>query len=267
MDKTAFRVKMKTGDGKCKLCGKDASDEYFDSCDKLVGALVGLARASDGDAQISYETLKTMIECLSSLPAETACGEKSADALIKLAHDEKKRLAPGCAECASPCGRTADYNMEELWNADDRVRGLKLMILLGLRGLAIKIRFASELGKDVKKNCDIFGKALFAVGEEFDEVYLVGIASEIGENMLECMKLIDSEDADSRIKKCRIGHDDENCGYCFVFFNCVGTDMNFLSAHTKGSFVNVKIKDTAVPAFVTESAAEYLSSAFVITEK
>ncbi len=264
MDKTAFRVKMKTDDG---ICGKNASDDYFDNCDKLVGALVGLARAADGEPQTSYETLKTMIECLSSLPAETACGERNADALISLVHDEKKRLAPGCAECASPCGRTADYDMEELWNSDDGVRGLKLLILLGLRGLAIKIRFAFELGIDVKKNCGIFQKALFAVGEEFNEDYLIGIAAEIGEKMLDCMKLIDSEDADSRIEKCRIGHDDENCGHCFVFFNCAGSDENFLSAHTGGSLVNLKIKDTLVPVFVTGSAAEYLSSAFEIIEK
>lgn len=42
----------------------------------------------------------------------------------------------------APCGRTADYDMQALWNAEEEVRMLKLRILADLREIAAHIAHA-----------------------------------------------------------------------------------------------------------------------------
>ena len=44
-------------------------------------------------------------------------------AQIDRVHREQGRMIPRCAVCASPCGRNEDYNMEQLWQAEENIRG------------------------------------------------------------------------------------------------------------------------------------------------
>ena len=56
------------------------------------------------------------------------CAEASGEMIQKL-HAEKARLAPDCAGCDHPCGKTADFDMAELMLDDAEVRALKEEVL------------------------------------------------------------------------------------------------------------------------------------------
>ena len=90
--------------------------------DELTGALVGLARAADTAPAVSDATWRVMIEALAANSPAAACNEAEILSLIDRVHAEKFKVVPDCAICASPCGRTADYNMATIWNAPEDIR-------------------------------------------------------------------------------------------------------------------------------------------------
>lgn len=88
---------------------------------------------------------------------------------------------PGCAACAAACGRTGDYDMAQLWDAQEDIRSLKSLILFGVRGMAAYAHHAMVLGYADETVNRFFAKALFAVGEDWDMEQLLPIVMEVGE--------------------------------------------------------------------------------------
>ena len=121
--------------GKAGVCGKTADVAKLQ--DELTGALIGLARAMGSDAQATADTWRLVIEGLFTTITNVNFNEKTIRALIDRVHQEKNRFMPGCAVCASACGRSDDYDMTQLWNAQEDIRSLKSLILFGVRGMAI----------------------------------------------------------------------------------------------------------------------------------
>ena len=146
--------------------------------DALTGALIGLARAIDDPALASAETWAIMTEGLLAT-APDACLDDTATAtdghsdvaaieeLIRKVNAEKERLAPGCSSCTAPCGRTADYDMQALWNAEEEVRVLKLRILADLREIAAHIAHAPAQQDEETDVYPLLSEALFKIG--YDE--------------------------------------------------------------------------------------------------
>ena len=82
--------------------------------DQLAGALVGLARASEGKTYALTEaTFRLICQALAATVSERT-GLRALQGLTEEVHLEKQRLAPDCAVCASPCGRTADCDITAL---------------------------------------------------------------------------------------------------------------------------------------------------------
>lgn len=105
--------------------------------DRTAGALIGLARAAEGlDLPAKMEPL--LYSALSSLPQLHASGnsgnEKSSPVLPL--HQAKAELVPDCAACQSPCGRTADYSMIEIYENRDGLGALRLSLLFSLSFIA-----------------------------------------------------------------------------------------------------------------------------------
>lgn len=163
--------------------------------DVLTGALIGLARAIDDPATVSDETWTVMTEgllatapdiCLDDTATSTDVHSDDAattpdvcpndvttavdaaiEALIRRVRAEKERLAPGCSQCMAPCGRTADYDMQALWNAEEEVRTLKLRILADLREIAAHIAHAPAQQDEETDVYPLLSEALFKIG--YDE--------------------------------------------------------------------------------------------------
>ena len=181
--------------GKAGVCGKTA--EVAELQDQLTGALIGLARAADGDTLATPNTWRLMIEGLFTTVTNVSFNEKTIRTLIDQVHEEKARLVPGCSGCGSRCGRNDDYDMNLLWNAQEDIRSLKSLILFGVRGMAAYAHHAMMLGYADEEVNHFFAKALFAVGEDWDMDALLPIVMEVGEKNLKCMALLDKANTES----------------------------------------------------------------------
>ena len=181
--------------GKAGVCGKTADVAKLQ--DELTGALIGLARVTDGDAPVNADTWRLMIEGLFTTVTNVSFNEKTIRTLIDQVHEEKARLVPGCSGCGSRCGRNDDYDMNLLWNAQEDIRSLKSLILFGVRGMAAYAHHAMMLGYADEEVNRFFAKALFAVGEDWDMDALLPIVMEVGEKNLKCMALLDKANTES----------------------------------------------------------------------
>lgn len=78
----------------------------------LLGAVIGLCRAAESNMhRVSQNTDDILIKALCTLGAED---EKEMGLITDRVKKEKQRLAPGCAGCGSPCGRTEDASLRDV---------------------------------------------------------------------------------------------------------------------------------------------------------
>ena len=181
--------------GKAGVCGKTA--DVAELQDELTGALIGLARAMDGDTPVNADTWRLMIEGLFTTVTNVNFNEKTIRELIEQVHAERERLAPNCSGCGSRCGQNDDYDMNLLWNAQEDIRSLKSLILFGVRGMSAYAHHAMVLGYTDEEVNRFFAKALFAVGEDWGMDALLPIVMEVGEKNLKCMALLDKANTES----------------------------------------------------------------------
>ena len=181
--------------GKAGVCGKTADVAQLQ--DELTGALIGLARATDGGMQATPEAWRLMIEGLFTTVTNVNFNEKTIRELTGRVHAEKAQLVPDCSSCAAPCGRTSDYDMNLLWSADEDIRSLKSLVLFGVRGMAAYAHHAMVLGYTDDEVNRFFAKALFAIGEDWGMEELLPIVMEVGEKNLKCMALLDKANTES----------------------------------------------------------------------
>ena len=150
--------------GRAGVCGKQADTAKLQ--DQLTGALIGLARAAEGNVP-GPSTDKVIIEGLFTTVTNVNFNNETINALINRVHEEKHKLVPDCGSCGSPCGRTEDYDMKGIWEADEDIRSLKSLILFGIRGMAAYAYHAAVLGYTDKDVNQFFYKALFVIGENW----------------------------------------------------------------------------------------------------
>lgn len=126
--------------------------------DKLTGALIGLARATDGNEHlISQSSTAVIADALEVLYSDAGSDDTVLEKMIRRVEAEKRVMVPNCFTCACPCGKNNDYDMENLQNADANVRGLKESILRGIA--CVEARGCDDAGVE-----RFFYKALFAIG-------------------------------------------------------------------------------------------------------
>ena len=85
----------------------------------------------------------------------------------------------------------ADYDMSQVWNADEDIRSLKSLILFGMRGMAAYAYHALMLGKSSDEVDAFFVKGLSALAEDWGMDELLPIVMETGKVNLSCMALLD----------------------------------------------------------------------------
>ena len=177
--------------GAAGVCGKKADTAKLQ--DELTGALIGLARSVEGNMHLLTErTDDLVIEGLFTTVTNVNFNNETITALIHRIEDEKNRMVPGCTACGAPCGRNDDYDMNDLWQADEDIRSLKSLILFGIRGMAAYAYHANVLGYRDQEVNRFFYKALYAVGaKDWGMAELLPVVLEVGEVNLKCMELLD----------------------------------------------------------------------------
>ena len=182
--------------GNAGVCGKRA--ETAELQDKLTGALVGLARAAEGNGDmVAKDTDRLIIEGLFATITNVNFNDETISALIDRVHAEKDRLVPSCLSCASVCGRNEDYDMRSIWDGDEDIRSLKSLILFGIRGVAAYAYHASVLGYTDEEVNKFFYKALFTIGTDWGIDELLPVVLEVGEVNLKCMALLDKANTET----------------------------------------------------------------------
>ena len=181
--------------GKAGVCGKTADVAKLQ--DKLTGALIGLARTTDGNTQPTESTYKLLIKGLFTTITNVNFNERTLNALIDEVHAEKEKLVHRCSECGAPCGRNDDYDMAKIWDADEDIRSLKSLILFGIRGMAAYAYHAGVLGYTSDEVNKFLAKALFALGEDWDMDHLLPIVLEVGQVNYACMELLDKANTET----------------------------------------------------------------------
>lgn len=144
---------------------------------ELAGRLIGLARATEGNEHMITETTApAMVEGLAALAAYEQPDREAVAAIMESLREEKRKLVPDCFLCAAPCGRTADYDLENLRHAPEEVRELKFRLLDSAGNLATVI---CHRGGD-EKICNLLYRILIAVGiDEFGLSELLPIVQEV----------------------------------------------------------------------------------------
>jgi hydroxylamine reductase len=177
--------------GNAGVCGKQADTAGLQ--DRLTGALIGLARATEGnESLVTPEIDRLVLEGLFTTVTNVNFNNETLNALIERVEQAKASLIPQCGVCESQCGRNDDYDMQDLWQADEDIRSLKSLILFGIRGMAAYAYHAAVLGFTDKEVSDFFYKALFAIGmKDFGMDELLPIVLEVGAVNLKCMALLD----------------------------------------------------------------------------
>lgn len=196
-----FQCEQTTGCTACTgssgVCGKKADTAQLQ--DKLTGALIGLARAIEGNEElINNDTYKLIIEGLFTTVTNVNFNNQRISEYIQNIENEKQRFVPNCACCQSSCGRNNNYDMSNLWNADEDIRSLKSLILFGIKGMAAYAYHAMVLGYTDEEVNRFFYEALFSIGmDDFGMEELLPIVMKVGEINLKCMALLDKANTET----------------------------------------------------------------------
>ncbi len=173
--------------GAAGVCGKKADTAGLQ--DQLTGALIGLARATEGKVeQISKDTDWLVLEGLFTTITNVNFNNETLEVLIaKVKNEKEKFISENCD----------DYDMERLWNTQEDIRSLKSLILFGIRGVAAYAYHAAVLGYTDDTVNKFFYKALSAIGMDWGMEELLPIVLEVGEINLKCMELLDKANTES----------------------------------------------------------------------
>ena len=196
--------------GSAGVCGKNAVAANLQ--DELTGALIGLARAA-GRAVPSSDTHRVMIEGLFTTITNVNFNEETLRQQIENVHRAKQLLlaqrndkstageagnaisgntsSSFDAAISDSSVKISDYDMQNLWNADEDIRSLKSLILFGLRGMAAYAYHAMVLGYTDDEVNAFFYEGLAAVGEDYNMEQLLPLVLKVGEINLKCMALLD----------------------------------------------------------------------------
>ena len=243
--------------GNAGVCGKTSDTAELQ--DKLTGALIGLARATEGNEHlVSKSTDQVVVEGLFTTLTNVSFDNGAISQIISRVEAEKQRLIPQCDNCASPCGRNNDYDMNELWNADEDIRSLKSLILFGIRGVAAYAYHADVLGYRDEAVHKFLYKALFAIGMDWGMEELLPIVLEVGEINLKCMAMLDKANTET------FGHPQPTevsltveKGPFIVISGHDLYDLKLLLDQTAGKGVNVYTHGEMLPAHAYPELKKY----------
>ena len=174
--------------GNAGVCGKSA--QTANRQDKLTAALIELARAAKSNpTNVTRQTYRLVKEGLFATVTNVNFNTETVEEMCQKINRERYRIEPA-GEKADVCGDDC-YNLNRLWQAQDNIRSLKSLILLGLRGMAAYAYHAAVLGYNDKEVDDFFFEGLQAIKEETDRDTLLSLVLKTGQVNFKCMELLD----------------------------------------------------------------------------
>jgi hydroxylamine reductase len=174
--------------GRAGVCGKQESTALLQ--DRLSGALVMLGKVALRHSP-SAKTHLLMMEGLFITVTNVNFDDRFIEGKIEEVRRERAALFAQSAQCE-------DFDMAEIWQAQEDIRSLKSLILFGIRGIAAYAWHAAALGYTSEEVNAFFYKALDAVGNTaLGMEELLPLVMETGKVNLACMELLDRANTES----------------------------------------------------------------------
>ncbi len=168
------------------VCGKKGDTAIAQ--DKLTGALVGLARLTEG-SKPDFSTYQKMLEGLFTTVTNVNFDTADVERQINEAHEEQRRIIALHSKDVKP--GELDLNMNALWFENEDIRSLKSLILFGLRGMAAYAYHALALGHTDDEVNEFIRKGLLVMGDKMGMTELLTLVLETGRVNLKCMEMLD----------------------------------------------------------------------------
>lgn len=145
--------------------------------DKIISALIGLVGACNNNPKTA-DTDSLVIKALAFPLIFPECDDRALQEIVNDIYLEKNSVAPGCAVCTTPCGNTSDYDMNRIYEADDKIRKTKLQILEKLQKLAVSI-YCNQKSEIIPYiDNEFFYKALSYISYDIEEAALLELLEE-----------------------------------------------------------------------------------------
>lgn len=151
--------------GRAGVCGKPA--EVANLQDKLVGALIGIA----GNRKADRLVITSLFATITNVDFDAAKIQELIDQVHVYGHN--------------------DYDMQDIWTAEEDIRSLKSLILFGIKGMAAYAYHAMVLGYSDETVTAYFHEALYALGTSWTAERLLPLVLKTGEVNLSCMAMLD----------------------------------------------------------------------------
>lgn len=145
---------------------------------KIIGVLIGLAGAC-GNNPKTENTDRLVIKSLAFTKTHPDYDDTAIETIIEEIHAEKNKIAPGCAQCASPCGNTSDFDMNRIDNFEEGIRRIKLQILSELCEIAAHAVLQPDALSEPETL--LLYKALLYISYDLEEETLQTLLDELGE--------------------------------------------------------------------------------------
>ena len=241
--------------GSAGVCGKDARTAKLQ--DELTGALIGLARTCTTNPK-TENTDKILIEGLFSTLTNVNFNKDTLPEMIAKVRAEKDAISPGCKSCSSPCGNTDEYDVTQIWNAQEDIRSLKSLILFGVRGVAAYAYHAMVLGYQDEEINEFFYKALRMISFDLEMEQLLPVVLEVGEVNLKCMALLDKANTTSygTPSPTKVSLEIEKGPFIVISGHDL-KDLELLLEQTKDKGVNVYTHGEMLPAHAYPELKKY----------
>ena len=241
--------------GKRGVCGKTA--DVAKAQDELTGALIGLAKTC-GNNPKTADTDRVIIEGLFTTLTNVSFNEETIRVMIERVEEEKSRIAPGCGTCVAKCGNTDNYDMEQIWNADEDIRSLKSLLLFGIRGVAAYAYHAMVLGYQSEEVNFFLYKALATLSMDLGMEELLPVVLETGKVNLSCMELLDRANTETYgiPKPTEVSMKVEKGPFIVVTGHDL-RDLKLLLEQTEGKGINIYTHGEMLPAHAYPELKKY----------
>lgn len=229
--------------GQAGVCGKKADTARLQ--DRLTGALVGLARtAVDAGSPADPRRDDLVARALFATLTNVNFDNDSLTALLDRVEETRAALATGSVRARD------NFDMDELWNADEDSRSLRSLILFGIRGVAAYAHHAAALGCTDAGVNDFLLEALVAVGRnDLSVEELLPTVMKVGEINFRCMALLDRANTGSYGDPVPTDVDlTVEPGPFIVVSGHDLHDLKLLLEQTEGSGINVYTHGEMLPA-------------------
>lgn len=161
--------------GKAGVCGKKSDTANLQ--DKLTGALVTLAKNCERTKETDLLILEGLFTTVTNVSFDNSTLKKQIEEATIKNHE--------------------GYSLDRVWSANEDIRSLKSLILLGLRGMAAYAYHAMVLGYTDDEVNGFFYEGLSAIGDDLDADSLLGLVLKTGEVNLKCMALLDQANTET----------------------------------------------------------------------